>query len=76
MNFIDTQDFSRQELEELLALIRLLKDADLDAAVPQVLSHRSLGMIFEEPSTRTRVSTSASASPCMTPRRSSRACAT
>ncbi len=56
MNFIDTQDFSRQELEELLGLIRLLKDADRDAAVPQLLSHRSLGMIFEEPSTRTRVS--------------------
>ncbi|MGO9319508.1 MAG: hypothetical protein ACLQBY_01715 [Solirubrobacteraceae bacterium] len=52
MDFMDTQDFSRQELEELLGLIRLLKDADLDAAVPQLLSHRSLGMIFEEPSTR------------------------
>jgi putrescine carbamoyltransferase len=56
MNFIDTQDFSRQELDELLSLIRLLKEADRDAAVPQLLSHRSLGMIFEEPSTRTRVS--------------------
>jgi putrescine carbamoyltransferase len=55
-NFIDTQDFSRKELEELLGLIRLLKEADRDAAVPQLLSHRSLGMIFEEPSTRTRVS--------------------
>ncbi len=55
-NFIDTQDFSRVELEELIALIRLLKHADRDAAVPQLLSHRSLGMIFEEPSTRTRVS--------------------
>ena len=55
MNFIDTQDFSRRQLEELLDLIRL-KDADRDAAVPQLLSHRSLGMIFEEPSTRTRVS--------------------
>jgi putrescine carbamoyltransferase len=55
-NFIDTQDFSRAELEELLDLIRLLKDADRDAAVPQLLTHRSLGMIFEEPSTRTRVS--------------------
>ena len=55
-HFIDTQDFSRAELEELLELIRLLKDADFDSAVPQLLSHRSLGMIFEEPSTRTRVS--------------------
>ena len=55
-NFIDTQEFTRAELEELLDLIRLLKDADRDAAVPQLLTHRSLGMIFEEPSTRTRVS--------------------
>lgn len=55
-HFIDTQDFSREELEELLALIRLLKEADREAAVPTLLSRRSLGMIFEEPSTRTRVS--------------------
>ena len=55
-HFVDTQDFSREELEELLALIGLLKDADRDAAVPHVLHDRSLGMIFEEPSTRTRVS--------------------
>ena len=55
-HFIDTQDFDREELEELLALIRLLKDADRDGAVPTLLQRRSLGMIFEEPSTRTRVS--------------------
>ncbi len=55
-NFIDTQEFSREEVEELMQLIRLLKEADSDAAVPQLLRHRSLGMIFEEPSTRTRVS--------------------
>jgi len=55
-HFIDTQDFSRQELEELLGLMRLLKVADYDGAVPQLLPRRSLGMIFEEPSTRTRVS--------------------
>ena len=55
-DFIDTQDFSRAQLEELLELIRLLKQADADGAVPLLLNHRSLGMIFEEPSTRTRVS--------------------
>ncbi len=55
-HFLDTQDFSRLELQELLELIRLLKDADYDGAVPQLLRNRSLGMIFEEPSTRTRVS--------------------
>ncbi len=55
-HFIDTQDHDRRELAELLALIRLLKDADRDGAVPPLLQRRSLGMIFEEPSTRTRVS--------------------
>ena len=55
-NLIDTQDFSRSEMQELLQLIGLLKEADYDGAVPQLLPRRSLGMIFEEPSTRTRVS--------------------
>ena len=55
-HFIDTQDFSREQIGELLELIRLLKEADRDGAVPTLLKRRSLGMIFEEPSTRTRVS--------------------
>jgi putrescine carbamoyltransferase len=55
-HFIDTQDFSRDELEGLLGLITLLKEADYEDAVPPLLRNRSLGMIFEEPSTRTRVS--------------------
>lgn len=55
-HFVDTQDFSREELEGLLELIRLLKEADRAGAVPELLPRRSLGMIFEEPSTRTRVS--------------------
>jgi len=55
-HFIDTQDFTRSELEGVLGLIGVLKEADYDGAVPQLLPRRSLGMIFEEPSTRTRVS--------------------
>jgi putrescine carbamoyltransferase len=55
-HFIDTQDFSRAELEGLLDLIAALKQADRDGCVPLLLPQRSLGMIFEEPSTRTRVS--------------------
>ncbi|HUB74003.1 MAG TPA: ornithine carbamoyltransferase [Solirubrobacteraceae bacterium] len=55
-HFIDTQDCSRGELEQLLQLIGMLKAADYDGAVPQLLPRCSLGMIFEEPSTRTRVS--------------------
>lgn len=55
-HLVDTRDFDRTELEQLLGLISLLKAADLDGAVPPLLRGRSLGMIFEEPSTRTRVS--------------------
>lgn len=55
-HFIDTQEFSREELAELTGLILLLKEADRDRALPELLRRRSLGMIFEEPSTRTRVS--------------------
>ncbi len=55
-HFIDTQDFGREELAELMGLILLLKEADRDRALPELLRRRALGMIFEEPSTRTRVS--------------------
>jgi putrescine carbamoyltransferase len=55
-HLIDTQDFSREELSELIGLVLLLKEADQDAALPELLRDRALGMIFEEPSTRTRVS--------------------
>lgn len=55
-HFVDTQEFSRGELEDVLTLIGLLKEADYADAVPQLLPRCSLGMIFEEPSTRTRVS--------------------
>ncbi|MGV1047735.1 MAG: putrescine carbamoyltransferase [Solirubrobacterales bacterium] len=55
-HFIDTQEFSREELAELIGLILLLKEADKAGALPHLLRDRSLGMIFEEPSTRTRVS--------------------
>lgn len=55
-HFIDTQDFSREELLRIIELIRLLKEADKARACPRLLAGASLGMIFEEPSTRTRVS--------------------
>ena len=55
-DFIDTQDYDRAEIEGLLDLIELLKEADRDGACPELLKDVSLGMIFEEPSTRTRVS--------------------
>lgn len=55
-HFIDNLDFSREELEELLELIRLIKEADYDGCPPQLFKNKTLAMIFEEPSTRTRIS--------------------
>jgi putrescine carbamoyltransferase len=55
-HFIDTQDFTKAELTTLLNLTALLKAADKERALPRVLEGASLGMIFEEPSTRTRIS--------------------
>ena len=55
-HFIDTQDLKKEEILDLFELIRLLKDADRQGALPPLLQGASLGMIFEEPSTRTRVS--------------------
>ncbi len=55
-HFICTQDFSKCELLEIIELIRLIKEADKQGATPKLLQDASLAMIFEEPSTRTRVS--------------------
>lgn len=55
-HFLDTQDFSKAELLELIDLTRMIKEADKQGATPKLLQDASLAMIFEEPSTRTRVS--------------------
>lgn len=55
-HFIDTQDFTKLELLAIIDLIGQLKQADAAGACPRLLEGASLGMLFEEPSTRTRVS--------------------
>src|SRR5512139_1170559 len=55
-HFLDTQDFTKSELLDMIQLARLLKAADRDGCTPHLLPDLSLAMIFEEPSTRTRVS--------------------
>ena len=55
-HFIDTQDFTKQELLDIIALTRRIKAADRQGCTPKLLQDASLAMIFEEPSTRTRVS--------------------
>jgi len=55
-HFIDTQDFTKQELLDMIELARRIKAADQQGCTPKLLQDASLAMIFEEPSTRTRVS--------------------
>ncbi len=55
-HFIDTQDFSKRELLDMMELMAMLKRSRKLGAVPRLLEGASLAMIFEEPSTRTRVS--------------------
>ena len=55
-HFICTQDFTKEELLNMIQLTRLIKAADRQGATPKLLQDASLAMIFEEPSTRTRVS--------------------
>ena len=55
-HLLTTEDYTREELLDILKLMRLLKDARKDNAVPQLFKGKSVAMIFEQPSTRTRVS--------------------
>lgn len=55
-HFIDTQDFTKEELLNLIELIRMIKRADKQGVTPKLLEGASLAMLFEEPSTRTRIS--------------------
>ena len=51
-DFLDIDDVSADELDDLLALAAELKASDHD----RLLADRTLGMLFEKPSTRTRIS--------------------
>ncbi len=55
-HFIDTQDFSKEEILDIIETIRIIKEADKQGCTPRLLEGASLAMLFEEPSTRTRLS--------------------
>jgi len=55
-DYLDTQDFTKQEMLDLVDLGLALKRCVAAGYYPKLLPHRTLGMIFEQSSTRTRVS--------------------
>ncbi|WP_373471894.1 ornithine carbamoyltransferase [Carnobacterium alterfunditum] len=55
-HMVTMNDFSKQEIDKMLELMTLLKNARKDNAIPELFKNKTVGMIFEAGSTRTRVS--------------------
>lgn len=55
-HMISMKDFTRDEMDSMMELMTLLKNARKDNAIPPLFKNKSVGMIFEAGSTRTRVS--------------------
>lgn len=55
-NYVDTTDFTKEELLDIIGLSRAIKRHIKAGRYLDVLHHKTLGMIFEQKSTRTRCS--------------------
>lgn len=56
VHMISMKDFTKHEMDDMMYLMSLLKEARKDNSVPHLFKDKSLAMIFEAGSTRTRVS--------------------
>lgn len=55
-HMVSMKDFSVKEIDDMMQLMHLLKDARKDNCVPPLFKDKSVAMIFEAGSTRTRIS--------------------
>ena len=62
-DFLDTNDFTKDQLLDMIELSRVLKRCVKAGYFPELLRHKALGMIFQQVSTRTRLSFEGSTRP-------------